>query len=171
MGTLTCLTSVFLECRIEAAHRETIAERVETNEKEEFPMHKLLPITAVALMCSTGMALAVENPSGRPGQVLNDQKCQQAWKAAGPDGDNLSENAAKPYILNFAAVDTSNDRKISADEWKVGCDKGWVSADAREVTPKADPAGQDAEMNKSGASNPQSDDAMKDDSSQNKSSY
>ena len=93
-------------------------------------MRKLLPITTVALMCTTGLALAVDNPSGRPGQVLNESKCQQAWKVAGPDGDNLSENAAKPYILNFAAVDTSNDRKISADEWKAGCNKGWVSADA-----------------------------------------
>lgn len=101
-------------------------------------MRKLLPITTVALMCTTGLALAVDNPSGRPGQVLNESKCQQAWKAAGPDGDNLSENAAKPYILNFAAIDTSNDRKISADEWKAGCNKGWVSADARGATSQPD---------------------------------
>jgi len=133
-------------------------------------MHKLLPMTAVALMCTTGMALAVENPSGRPGQVLNESKCQQAWKAAGPEGNSLSENAARPYILNFAAVDTSNDRKISADEWQAGCNKGWVSADAREVTPKAAPAGQNTEMKKSGNANPDSSDAMGD-STKNHSSY
>ena len=111
---------------------------VEFNKREGgIPIRKLLPITTVALMCTTGLALAVDNPSGRPGQVLNESKCQQAWKAAGPDGDNLSENAAKPYILNFAAVDTSNDRKISADEWKAGCNKGWVSA-ARGATSQPD---------------------------------
>ena len=27
-------------------------------------------------------------------------------------------------------VDTSNDAKISQDEWKEGCNKGWISADA-----------------------------------------
>lgn len=27
-------------------------------------------------------------------------------------------------------VDTSKDAKISAEEWKDGCAKGWVSADA-----------------------------------------
>ncbi|HUU65695.1 MAG TPA: hypothetical protein VMW57_00225 [Methyloceanibacter sp.] len=27
-------------------------------------------------------------------------------------------------------VDSSKDAKISADEWKDGCAKGWVSADA-----------------------------------------
>lgn len=134
-------------------------------------MNKLLPMTAVGLMCTTGLALAVENPSGRPGKVLDKDQCQQAWNAAGPDGDSLSEGAAAPYLLNFAAVDTSNDQKISADEWKAGCNKGWVSADAREVTPKADPAGQNAEMEKSGDSNPASNEAMKGDSSKNESSY
>jgi hypothetical protein len=134
-------------------------------------MNKLLPITAVTLMCTTGLALAVENPSGRPGKVLDESKCQQVWKAAGPDGDSLSEGAASPYILNFAAVDTSNDRKISADEWKAGCNKGWVSADAREVTPKADPATQNGEMKKSDKANSDSDDAMNDKSSKTQSQY
>lgn len=133
-------------------------------------MSKLLSMTAVALMCTTGLALAIENPSGRPGQVLNESKCQQAWNAAGPKGDSLSEGAAAPYVLNFAAVDTSNDRKISADEWKAGCNKGWVSADAREVTPKADPAGQDDEMKKSDGSSASPDGAMKE-NSKDKSSY
>ena len=110
-------------------------------------MNKFLPITAVALMCSTGLALAVDNPSGRPGKVLDKDQCQQTWNDAGPDGETLSEAKAAPYILNFKRVDTSNDRKISQEEWMAGCNKGWVSADARDVTPKNPPAGGDSESN------------------------
>ncbi len=110
-------------------------------------MNKFLPITAVALMCSTGLVLAVDNPSGRPGKVLDKDQCQQTWNDAGPDGETLSEAKAAPYILNFQRVDTSNDRKISQDEWMAGCNKGWVSADARDVTPKNDPASGDSESN------------------------
>jgi hypothetical protein len=96
----------------------------------EIPMNKLIPMTAIALMCTTGLALAADNPSGRPGQILDKAQCKQAWKAAGPDGKMLSKAKAAPYILNFARVDTSNDSRISAKEWKAGCKKGWVSADA-----------------------------------------
>jgi hypothetical protein len=91
---------------------------------------KIIPMTAVALMCTTGFALAVDNPSGRPGQILDKAQCKQAWKAAGPEGKMLSKDKAAPYVLNFAMVDTSNDSQISAKEWKAGCKKGWVSADA-----------------------------------------
>lgn len=71
------------------------------------------------------------DPSGRPGQVLSEADCQKAWEMAGPDGDTLSKDKATPFILNFEMVDSSNDAKISAEEWKDGCSKGWVSADAR----------------------------------------
>jgi hypothetical protein len=70
------------------------------------------------------------DPSGRPGKVLSDDACQKAWEMAGPDGDTLSKDKATPFILNFEMVDTSDDAKISAEEWKKGCSKGWVSADA-----------------------------------------
>ena len=50
---------------------------------------------------------------------------------ASPEGDTLSGDKAVPYIVNFQMVDTDKDGKISADEFKVGCGKGWVqSADA-----------------------------------------
>ena len=105
-------------------------------------MNRLLSMTAVALLCSTGLALAAEDPSGRPGKVLQPDQCQKTWEAAGGNGGGpLSEEKATPYLLNFAQVDTSNDRKISSEEWKAGCNKGWVSADARKVTPMKDPAG------------------------------
>ena len=93
-------------------------------------MMKLIPMTAVALICTTGLAFAADNPSGRPGQVLDKAQCKQAWNAAGPENKMLSKEKAKPYVLNFAMVDTSKDSQISAKEWKAGCKKGWVSADA-----------------------------------------
>lgn len=108
-------------------------------------MNKFLPMTAIALLCTTGVALAAEDPSGRPGKVLQPDECQQAWNAAGPDGNTLSEAKATPYVLNFKRVDTSNDRKISQEEWQAGCNKGWVSADARSVSPKNTKAGNEAD--------------------------
>jgi hypothetical protein len=61
---------------------------------------------------------------------LSEAECTKAWETAGPDGDTLSKDKATPFILNFQMVDSSKDAKISAEEWKDGCSKGWVSADA-----------------------------------------
>lgn len=108
-------------------------------------MNKLLSMTAVGLLCSTGLAFAAEDPSGRPGKILDKDQCQQTWNDAGPDGDMLSETKATPYVLNFPALDTSNDRKISKDEWMAGCNKGWVSADARQVSPLNTKAGNETQ--------------------------
>jgi hypothetical protein len=102
---------------------------------------RITTLTAMMLLASTTYAFAgagapvpegsqKEPPSGRPGKVLSEADCQKAWEMAGPDGDTLSKDKAEPFILNFQMVDTSKDAKISADEWKQGCAKGWVSADA-----------------------------------------
>lgn len=102
---------------------------------------KVTTLTAMMLLASATYALAgagapvpegsqKDAPSGRPGKILTDAECQKAWETAGPDGDVLSKDKATPFILNFEMVDTSKDAKISADEWKEGCAKGWVSADA-----------------------------------------
>lgn len=102
---------------------------------------RLTTLTAVMLLTSATYAFAgggapvpegsqKDDPSGRPGKILSEAECQKAWEMAGPDGDTLSEDKATPYILNFQMVDSSKDAKISADEWKDGCTKGWVSADA-----------------------------------------
>jgi hypothetical protein len=102
---------------------------------------KLTTLTAVMLLSSATYAFAgggapvpegsqKDDPSGRPGKVLSEAECTQAWETAGPDGDTLSQDKATPFILNFEMVDTSKDAKISAEEWKEGCSQGWVSADA-----------------------------------------
>lgn len=102
---------------------------------------KRTTLTAVMLLASATYAFAgagapvpqgsqKDAPSGRPGKVLSQAECQKAWEMAGPAGDTLSKDKATPFILNFEMVDTSKDATISADEWKAGCAKGWVSADA-----------------------------------------
>ena len=102
---------------------------------------KLATYAAIAVMFSAGYAFAgpgaappegsqKDPPSGRPGKVLSEAECTKAWETAGPDGDTLSKDKATPFILNFEMVDTSKDAAISQEEWKAGCDKGWISADA-----------------------------------------
>jgi hypothetical protein len=102
---------------------------------------RLATFAAAAVIASSGYAFAgggapvpegsqKDPPSGRPGKVLTEAECTKAWETAGPAGDTLSKDKATPFILNFEMVDTSKDAAISADEWKVGCEKGWVSADA-----------------------------------------
>jgi hypothetical protein len=102
---------------------------------------KLATFTAVAILLGASYAYAgagapvpegsqKDPPSGRPGKILSDAECAKAWETAGPQGDTLSKDKAAPFILNFEMVDTSKDAKISQDEWKAGCSKGWISADA-----------------------------------------
>lgn len=102
---------------------------------------KLTTLTTVMLLSTATYAFAgggapvpegamKDDPSGRPGKVLSEAECTKAWETAGPDGDTLSKDKATPFILNFEMVDTSKDAQISADEWKDGCSKGWISADA-----------------------------------------
>ena len=102
---------------------------------------KLTTLTAMMLLTSATYAYAgagapvpegtmKDDPSGRPGKILDDAECQKAWEMASPNGDTLSKDKATPYIVNFEMVDTSKDAKISADEWKAGCSSGWISADA-----------------------------------------
>jgi hypothetical protein len=65
-------------------------------------------------------------PSGRPSAVLDDAKCESVWKMASPNGETLSQDKAVPFIVNYQMVDTDKDGKISADEFKAGCSKGWI---------------------------------------------
>ena len=102
---------------------------------------RVTTLTAVMLLTSATYAFAGPgaeppegsqdaDPSGRPGKVLSEADCTKAWETASPDGVTLSQDKATPYISNFEMVDSSKDAKISAEEWKEGCAKGWVSADA-----------------------------------------
>jgi hypothetical protein len=113
---------------------------------------KIATVAALAVLLSAGSAYAgagapvpegsqKDSPSGRPGKILSEAECTSAWQTAGPEGDTLSKDKATPFIVNFEMVDTSKDAKISQDEWKAGCQKGWVSADAATANDmKATPA-------------------------------
>lgn len=102
---------------------------------------KIATVAALAVLLGAGSAYAgggapvpegsqKDPPSGRPGKVLSEAECTKAWETAGPAGDTLSKDKAAPFILNFEMVDSSKDAQISQQEWKDGCAKGWVSADA-----------------------------------------
>lgn len=122
---------------------------------------RLTTLTAVMLISSATYAFAgggapvpegtmKDDPSGRPGKVLSEAECSDAWETAGPDGDTLSKDKATPFILNFQMVDSSKDAKISEEEWKEGCAKGWVSADAKTADDmEGTPADSGASDNKS----------------------
>ena len=106
---------------------------------------KLTTLTSVALLLSASYALAgggapvpegsqEPDPSGRPSAVLDDAKCESVWKMASPNGDTLSQDKAVPFVVNFQMVDSDKDAKISAEEFKAGCGKGWIQeADASTV--------------------------------------
>jgi len=100
---------------------------------------KLAILTSVAILLSASYALAgggapvpdgsqTPDPSGRPSAVLDDSKCQSVWKMASPNGDTISEDKAVPYVVNFQMVDSDKDGKVSPDEFKSGCSKGWIQA-------------------------------------------
>jgi hypothetical protein len=100
---------------------------------------KLATLTAVTAMLMGTAAMAADqsaNPlpddgaSGRPSAVLSESQCKEVWdqSESSRDGDNLTEAQAEKYVLNFQRVDSDNDRKISHEEFKEGCSKGWVQA-------------------------------------------
>ena len=106
---------------------------------------KLTTLTSLAVLLGTTYAYAgggapvpegsqTPDPSGRPSAVLDDAKCQSVLKMASPGGDTLSQDKAVPFVVNYQMVDTDKDGKISADEFKTGCSKGWIQeADASTV--------------------------------------
>jgi hypothetical protein len=112
---------------------------------------KLATFTAMAVLMSAGYAFAGggapvpegsqdKAASGRPGAVLDDSKCQSVWKLASPDGETLAGEKAVPFVVNFQMVDTDKNGTISAAEFKTGCGKGWIQADASTVNDMVPPA-------------------------------
>jgi hypothetical protein len=97
--------------------------------------------TALMIVLSAGYAFAGAGapvpakpeggpPSGRPGAVLDEAKCQTVWSLTERQGDTLAADKAAPFIVNFKMVDTNNDGKITEDEFKQGCKNGWVQEQA-----------------------------------------
>jgi hypothetical protein len=102
---------------------------------------KLATLAALSMLLSVGSAFAGAGapvpekpeggpPSGRPGAILDDPKCEAVWSMTQREGDTLSEGKAAPFIVNFKIVDANNDGKITQDEFKEGCKKGLVQEQA-----------------------------------------
>jgi hypothetical protein len=99
---------------------------------------KLVTFTAMVMLLSAGYAFAgggapvpegsqAAPPSGVPGAVLDDAKCQAVWtKAAGAGGTSLSYDKAGPYITNLKLADPDNDKEVSKTEFTDACKKGLV---------------------------------------------
>jgi hypothetical protein len=102
---------------------------------------KLAIVTGVALILSASSALAGGGapvpekpeggpPSGRPGAVLDPDKCKAVWSLTEREGDTLSQGKAAPFIVNFEMVDTNKDGKVTQEEFTEGCAKGLVQEQA-----------------------------------------
>ena len=102
---------------------------------------KLAIVTTLTVMLSAGSALAGAGapvpekpeggpPSGRPGAVLDPDKCKAVWSLTEREGDTLSQDKAAPFIVNFTMVDTNKDGKVTQDEFTEGCAKGLVQEQA-----------------------------------------
>jgi hypothetical protein len=97
---------------------------------------KLATFTALAMLLSVGYAFAGAGapvppepeggpPSGRPGAVLDDTKCQDVWTKAG-GSDSLSYDKAGPYVTNLKLADPDGDGKFTKDEFMAACKIGLV---------------------------------------------
>jgi hypothetical protein len=98
-------------------------------------MRLVVTLTSVALLLSTGYAIAQQKPntmtSGRPSAVLTEAQCQEVWQKAVPDGDSLAQANAGPYVVNFAQIDADGNGAISVTEFQTACGKGMIKYTAR----------------------------------------
>jgi hypothetical protein len=71
-------------------------------------------------------------PSGRPGPVIEEDKCEGIWEmlTEGEEENDQPADKAAPFIINLEMVDTNQDKQVSEDEFEVGCEKGWVQEEA-----------------------------------------
>ena len=116
---------------------------------------KLSTFTAMATLLGASYAFAGAGapvpekpeggpPSGRPGAILDDAKCQAVWSITQREGDTLSSDKAAPFIVNFTMVDTDGDGKVTQAEFSEGCKKGLVQEQASK--PEAGGGGQTPEQ-------------------------
>jgi hypothetical protein len=99
---------------------------------------KLATLSALAMLLGASSAMAgggapvppipeSSPPSGRPGEILDDAKCEAIWNMTERDDDGfLRSEKAAPFVTNFHAVDANADHKISQEEFTVGCQNGWI---------------------------------------------
>jgi len=94
-------------------------------------------------------------PSGRPGAILDDTRCNAVWSMTEREGDALVADKSAPFIVNFVMVDTNQDGKVTEDEFKQGYKNGWVQEQASKAgeTGGGQTPDQPTQPNEGGSSN------------------
>ncbi len=85
---------------------------------------------ALAAALASGPVLAeattpAASESAANAAALSLDDCRKIWNLAAGRSD-LGADGAKPYIDDFATVDTNGDGKITNAEFRAGCEKGFV---------------------------------------------
>jgi hypothetical protein len=102
-------------------------EKLEMPQKEERIM-KLITSTGLALLLAVGYGIAAER-----GKPLDKTACQAVWVEATEGNNDLTEDKADKYVVQFTLVDTNGDGRISDVEWKNACTAGLILAAAHSM--------------------------------------
>lgn len=81
-------------------------------------------VLTAALVTALAAGPAVSGTAA-DGAALNLDDCRKIWNLAAGRSD-LGPDGAKPYIDDFATVDTNGDGKITNAEFRAGCESGFV---------------------------------------------
>ena len=98
---------------------------------------KLATFTALAMLLSAGYAFAgaggpgpegsqAAPPSGRPGALFDETKCQDGWTRVAGGSDSLSYDKVGPYITNLKQADPDGDGQVTKAEFMGACKMGLV---------------------------------------------
>ena len=91
---------------------------------------RMLPFVVVLVAGLGPVAMAGDAPAASgsgdaASGALSLDDCRAIWNLAAGRSD-LGRDQAKPYVPDFAAVDTNGDGKITNAEFRAGCEKGLV---------------------------------------------
>jgi hypothetical protein len=86
----------------------------------------LVWIGCAALSACSLQGAGLTQNADRPGPPLDYATCRAAWKMASLHGDALSKDKVAPYVVDVTPLDVNLDGKISEDEFKDGCQGGWI---------------------------------------------
>jgi hypothetical protein len=87
---------------------------------------KLSILTCLVVLAGAGLASGVAQAAD---VAVPADKCDAAWSMASPNGETIAKDAATPFVLNFAMMDSNNDGAIDQDEFSKACSAGLVKAD------------------------------------------
>ena len=91
---------------------------------------KLSILTCLVVLASAGLASGAAQAAD---VAVPAAKCDAAWSMASPNGETIAKDAATPFVLNFAMMDSNNDGAIDQDEISEACSTGLVKADEATV--------------------------------------